>query len=118
MKLERPVLIPRFESEYMIDILIQKIKQKYSEPQNIRFIEFGCGSGALGLSLSKEMHMRGIMVDIKGQCIKLAKDNLTINHISPHLLEFIEEDMSKCLHLGDEVEVVISNPPYLSMEHY
>lgn len=55
LKLVRPVLIPRFESEHMIEILIARIRDRYSAKQigDLKFVEYGCGSGALGLSLAK-----------------------------------------------------------------
>lgn len=55
----------------MIEILSEKIKNKYDQLQRkeIKFVEFGCGSGALGLSICKEIGIKGTMIDIKSKCI-------------------------------------------------
>lgn len=51
-----PVLIPRFETENLVSIVVAQIRKKWKRGEKIRFVDFGCGSGAIGLSLFKELH--------------------------------------------------------------
>lgn len=48
-----PVLIPRFETEHLIDKAIAEIRKKWKKGSIVKFVDLGCGTGAIGLSLVK-----------------------------------------------------------------
>ncbi len=50
-----PILIPRFETEHLVEISIEAIRNKWKPGSRLRFIDLGCGTGAIGLSLMKEL---------------------------------------------------------------
>lgn len=87
LKLHPGVLIPRFETEHMINIVEEKLKSRFGSTSGRRFVEYGCGSGAVGLLLEKRLSMKGItkflfkgiMIDINPKCVKLAKSNAIRN---------------------------------------
>lgn len=53
LKVKPPILIPRFETENLIEISIEAIKNKWARGSSLKFIDLGCGTGAIGLSLMK-----------------------------------------------------------------
>lgn len=84
----------------------------------MNFVEYGCGSGALGLSLIKELNMKGTLIDIKDYCIALTKRNAIKNNLHQEGLTLIQDDMMNRLNYVLDFDIVVSNPPYLSKEHY
>lgn len=78
----RPVLIPRQETEYAIDLILQRMReyQKTTGQQVIRVLEVGVGSGCIGVSLVDQgmengMTVEGTGIDIKTKCVQLARLN-------------------------------------------
>ena len=68
---DRRVLIPRPESEILIELLLKKIKDKN---KTYKVLDLGCGSGCLLISFLKEMHKsQGLGVDISNIALEVAK---------------------------------------------
>ncbi len=106
------VLIPRQETELIIDIVLQKTKS--SSIDKGTWVDLGTGSGVLAIALAKEFPFWvGHAVDCSQDAIFLAKKNIK-NLVS---------DSKITLHLGhwwqplyncvDKVDLVVSNPPYI-----
>ena len=57
------VLIPRFETEELVEHTISYIKQFFTEPVDI--IDLGCGSGVIGITLEKKVSTKTVdLIDI------------------------------------------------------
>ena len=101
------VLIPRFETEELVDYTIKKVKELFTEP--VEIIDLGCGSGVIGLSLKNNLSTKSVdLVDISDEALKIAKenaDNLGLN------VNFIHSDMWK--NINNKYDIIISNPPYI-----
>jgi methylase of polypeptide subunit release factors len=48
-----PVLIPRFETEYLVGEAVDEIRKRWKKGSTLEFVDLGCGTGAIGLSLIK-----------------------------------------------------------------
>ena len=71
---DKRVLIPRPETEILIELLLKKIKDKNKA---YKVLDLGCGSGCLLISFLKEMHKsRGMGVDINSNALEVAKKNI------------------------------------------
>lgn len=69
-----PVLIPRPETELLVDLVLQEIKE--SELTSPRILDIGTGTGAIALSLLHELPgCQLVATDIDRAAIKLAEDN-------------------------------------------
>ncbi len=101
------VLIPRFETEELVENTIKYIKEYLSE--DIDIIDLGCGSGAIGLTLKEKLPRTNItLVDISNEALSVAKknaDNLGL------LVNFKQNNMLN--NIDKKYDVVISNPPYI-----
>ncbi|NHZ84714.1 MAG: peptide chain release factor N(5)-glutamine methyltransferase [Planctomycetia bacterium] len=102
------VLIPRPESERLIEVLIETIGKK----SNISILDIGTGSGCLALALGKELPKATITgIDKSAKAIEIAQLNaetLKIDNVN-----FIQIDLIKNKVEG-KYDIVISNPPYIS----
>ncbi len=116
LKVTDKVLIPRPETELIIDIVF-KIFGKQS--QKLRFAELGTGSGAISIALALAYPLwEGIATDIDQNALDIATENY-INCCKQKNLKFY------CGHwwtpfesLKGKMDLVISNPPYIPKDTY
>jgi len=116
LKVSNKVLIPRPETELIVDI-VSKIFGKRS--QKLFFAELGTGSGAISIALALEYPLwEGIATDINQDVLEIATENY-INSCSRSNLRFycghwwtpLESFMGK-------LDLAISNPPYIPKGTY
>ena len=100
------VLIPRFETEYLVDDTIKLIKKYINNP---KILDICTGSGCIAISLSKELNTKVSALDISSNAIDIAKDNASINNAD---ITFINEDIKTYIS-KEKYNVIISNPPYV-----
>lgn len=101
------VLIPRFETEELVENTIKLIKEYFDYPVNI--IDLGCGTGCIGLSLKKKISNSNVtLLDISKEALEVAKANAINLHCE---VNFIESDMWD--KVTEKYDVIISNPPYI-----
>ena len=101
------VLIPRFETEELVENTIKLIKENFDYPIDI--IDLGCGSGCIGLSLKKKLTNSNVtLLDISKEALDVAKENASILNSD---VAFIQSDMWN--KVVNKYDVVISNPPYI-----
>lgn len=106
-KVNKNVLIPRFETEELVENTIKIIKQKFNK--KISILDIGTGTGCIGITLKKELDAQVTLSDISKKALKVAKynkQNLDIKIINSNLLKKINE----------KYDVIISNPPYISYD--
>ncbi len=101
------VLIPRPESELLVEITLDLIAEK----QTPRILDLGTGSGAIAISISKESDDCVVVAtDLSKQSLEVAKLNAT-KHQAP--IQFIYSNWYK--NIGREkFDVIVCNPPYVA----
>ena len=106
IKVDERVLIPRPETELLVDYALKNINE------NSSVLDLCTGSGAIAITIKKEKNAKVYAVDVSEQAIELAKENAEINGAE---IEFIKSDMFS--ELGDKkFDVIVSNPPYIETE--
>lgn len=101
------VLIPRFETEELVENAINYIKKYFTEPVDI--IDLGCGSGVIGLTLEKKVSTFSVdLVDISKEALEVTNKNCEKLNSKARIIEnnFLEG-------LEKRYDVIISNPPYI-----
>ena len=100
------VLIPRFETEYLVEKTI-KYAKKLKEPLDI--LDIGTGSGAIAITLAKHLNSKVIATDISNEALEIAKQNAIRNNVN---IIFKHSDILK--NVEGQFDIIISNPPYIS----
>ncbi len=106
------VLIPRQDTETLVEILIERGKLKSFK----RIIEVGVGSGCISISLAKflpETKITGI--DISQEALKIAQKNAEKNQVESNV-EWVYGDLLKDFKSKELVDLIVSNPPYITSE--
>jgi len=104
------VLIPRPETEELVDWIIEDSKLKIQNSK-IKILEIGTGSGCIPISLAKNLPNAEIFaIDISSEALKVAKRNAEINNVNVH---FIETNILSATTLLNTFDVIVSNPPYV-----
>ena len=108
-KITKDVLIPRFETEELVDKTINYIKMYLKEPLNI--VDLGTGSGCIAISIKKEINCNMDAVDISKKALEIARMNAKENNVDINFYcgSFLEP-------LNKKYDVIISNPPYISYD--
>lgn len=106
------VLIPRPETEELLEIAIREIK-KIQSFQVLKILDIGTGSGVIPLVLKKYFPEAEVSsIDFSEKALKTAKKNADYHQLS---VNFIHADY---LHfeLQEKYDIIISNPPYIGIE--
>ena len=107
LKVNKNVLIPRRETEELVEEVIKR-SQAFLNPT---IIDIGTGSGAIAISLSKELNTHIYASDISKKALEFAKENAKSNNADITLLE---GDMLKpYIQNNIKVDIIVSNPPYI-----
>lgn len=118
--LDRNVLIPRQETEILVEKVLEDIFS--SGKENINILEIGTGSGCIAIALSGEMNKKNInhkinAIDISENAIKMATDNARYNSIMEDKTNFEVEDFLKTDCNLENYDYIISNPPYIPISN-
>ena len=103
------VLIPRYETEYLLEKVINISKKIFSNKINI--LDIGTGSGAISIVLKNELNSNVTACDISKKALNVAINNAKINNSS---IKFIKSDIFS--NINDKFDIIISNPPYISSD--
>ena len=106
---DKNVLIPRPDSEIMIEAIMNLYKCK----KNLKILELGCGSGCLIISLLKELSViKAIACDISNKALKITNQNAKFYNVE-NKIECIESDWFQNIPQL-KFDIIISNPPYIN----
>ena len=101
------VLIPRFETEYLVDKTIKYLHKLNINNPNI--LEIGSGSGCIAIALKKNINCNIESIDINEKAIELSKENAQKNNVDVNfkVLDIHNYKSNK------KYDLIISNPPYV-----
>jgi len=104
-------LIPRPETELLIDEVIKNIPDKNTD---MTFVEVGIGSGIISIMLAIHFpHARFIAVDISPAAIEIARINIDKFGLSKR----IELCLGSLLEpISEKIDYLVSNPPYIAAD--
>lgn len=110
---DRNVLIPRPDTEILVEFVIDYLKTIKSK--HVELIDIGTGSGAIAISIGKNvMECSLTMVDISRDALEMAKRNakkLGIKNSTTYILSDCFENVEE-----KRYDIILSNPPYIPSE--
>ena len=114
IKVNRSAMIPRSETEGMMDTVLEEAKK--IKPEKI--VDLGTGTGCLAIILARNFPEAAIFaVDKSKDALELAKENAGLNQVSGKI-EFLCEDMFSWMDRNTKVDLIVANPPYISLEEF
>lgn len=121
-KVNRNVLIPRPETEWLVDEALKLILTKLKENprKEVRILDVGTGSGAIAISIAHEMAINNLSnkvkvfaTDISEPALKVAKNNAKANKVN---IKFSRHDLLKGVKV--KFDIIIANLPYVRNSDY
>lgn len=107
LNLNHKVLIPRPETEELVDMIIKENKGK----KDLKIADFGCGSGAIALSLKNNIPDSEIWAfDIEDNAINQTKENTQALNLD---INIEKKDLLKDNFSDYNFDIIVSNPPYV-----
>lgn len=112
IKVEPGVLIPRQETEQLVDIILND----YPEDRSLNAVDLGTGSGCIPVALKHERPAWQISAtDISDDALNIARQNAALNNCD---IQFIKDDLLKSGpgNFSEAFDLIVSNPPYILEE--
>jgi len=107
-KVNSNVLIPRPETEELVDWIIKDHK---GDSKSI--LDIGTGSACIAIALSKNLKKSKVFaLDISEKALDIARENSKLNHVDITFLKF--DILNEGHMLKDKFDIIVSNPPYIT----
>lgn len=104
----KSVLIPRFETEQLVEETIKIFPKK----ESLKILDLGTGSGCIAITLKKTINNSEVTaIDKSLRALLVAKKNAKLNNAP---IKFIWQDIKKVV--PSKFDLIISNPPYISKD--
>ncbi len=115
--LDEDVLIPRPDTEVLVENAIKIAKSDYFSHKNIKALDIGTGSGAIAVSFGYYCRDAEVLgVDINPKAVEVARKNVKENKLDN--VNIIKGDlfMEKFDFPNEKYDIIMSNPPYIKSE--
>lgn len=104
------VLIPRPETEELVDWIIQKAESR-GQNSEFKILDIGTGSGCIAISLAKNLsNAKVFAIDVSEKALQTAQKNAEVNDVN---VTFIQKNILETKDLLDTFDIIVSNPPYV-----
>lgn len=114
-KLDPSVLIPRPETEILVEETLSKCVLIKEKKGRLNILELGTGSGVIVVTVAKEINNPSIIAtDISLEIIKVARGNARLHKVDRIIKFFVSRFLQAIKVKGTPFDLIVSNPPYLS----
>ncbi len=112
-KVDSRVLIPRPETEHLVEEGISVLSKNPSERTPV-VLELGTGCGAIAISLARELkNLTMIATDLSKEAIEVAKENARDSGVIDRILFLVGDLFEPFSPLKKPFDLILSNPPYI-----
>jgi release factor glutamine methyltransferase len=111
---DRRVLIPRPETEILVEAAVEQLREAGPEPQ---VLEVGTGSGNIAVALGRLVPSARILsIDVSDEALEVASANIARNEVGNVVVR--RGDIRIESFEPDRFDLLVSNPPYVSRKDY
>ncbi|MDQ7021223.1 MAG: HemK family protein methyltransferase [Candidatus Dojkabacteria bacterium] len=112
----KETLIPRIETEQMVDIALEFLSKK--KGKMFQFVDIGTGSGAIGITLALELRKKrikyiGSLTDVSNDALSIAKKNVSKFKVD---LKIRESNLLDSFSKFAKFDLILANLPYIPTE--
>lgn len=101
------VLIPRHETEELVDIIVDT----YRDKSDLKVLDIGCGSGAIAIALARNLPFSDVTaMDVSADAVEVARRNSERLHAR---IKLLKADIFSWTPSGCNYDIIVSNPPYV-----
>ena len=116
LEVSNKVLIPRSETELIVEIISEKFKNKR---EKITFVDLGTGSGAISIALAlANPNWDGVATDIDKNALEIASRNFTNNSNQSNLKFYNGNWWDPLGNFKGNIDLAVANPPYIPHNTY
>lgn len=112
------VLIPRLDTEILVDCICRHIEERYDKKDSIRILEIGIGSGAVIVAILKRLEEYSNIIidgiDISKGAIEVAKKNIEKYNLEDKANIYMKDILNE--EIEEKYDIIYSNPPYLTSD--
>lgn len=115
---DQRVLIPRPDTEILVEEVIKKIKTDFPDESTVAILEVGTGSGCIAISLAKMLPIVTVMsIDRSEDALRVAAQNAEAHGVNDRIT-FQNKNFLTDSAFTQKYHCIVSNPPYISNEEY
>ncbi len=120
-KINPNVLIPRPETEILVEKAIETIKKEFPSETTVKLLDIGTGSGNISISIAKFLgeKVKVVGIDLSDKAIQIAEENAKLNNVENVefiCFDFFDTDFEN--KFQNQFDIIVSNPPYISTEEF
>lgn len=111
-KVDKNVLIPRPETEELVQWIVDDHKNKPKDA--IKILDIGTGSGCIAIALAKNIQNSTVYAfDISENALAVAQENAQLNKVK---INFNQLNILETADLNHTFDIIVSNPPYVRLQ--
>lgn len=107
------VMVPRPETEILVETVIKRCLER-TDPHPLKIADIGTGCGNIAISLAKSISCQVYALDISPGAIDIARKNAEELLVANSIAFICEDILNSGFELPGDLDLVISNPPYIS----
>lgn len=112
-EVSQDVLIPRPETEIIVDEAIRFFNRKEAITNPPKFLDLCTGSGCIGVAISKETNAVGLCSDISNEALTVARKNIAMHNLEG-MIEARISSWFENLGQDEKFDLITCNPPYIA----
>ena len=120
MRVNESVLIPRPETEHVVIEALDQAKLMLAADPNahLKVVDVGTGSGAIAIAIAKHLPAASVTaIDVSPDALQIAQWNVEQHEVADRVT-LIEGDLLEPIAADSSVDIIVSNPPYVSEAEY
>ncbi len=114
-KVTPDVLIPRPETETLVENAIEWAKKNLKSKEEIRILDIGSGSGCIGLTMAFELPKAKVhFIDVSEKALNIAKENAKSLELEEKCIFTLGDALQVSSQIEEKFDLILANPPYIS----